>query len=356
MTVQLHRSRRVGGALAALALAAALIPSGTSVAQSVAPRVAPSRADIDSSTLACGVNRLLVPSCGVSWGVYTKQRTAAEGWATPFVQIERAIGRRFDLVKRYHDWSNSGGNGQFPDQYERQLGATGQRTLYFAWTSNIWSTGSFAHWRDIANGEYDSSVILPAAKRLKAWGKPVFIDFDHEMDGRTRTANGTPADYVAAYRHIQDVMANAGVTNVVWAWVPTGTMANVGRIKAMYPGDAYVDWVGYDPYNFYRCNGSPWEDPYRSLAPFYGWLQDNGMADKPILLGEYGSVPDPDNVGRIKDWYGGVPAALKRLPHIKAVIQWNSQTSTICDFRVTGSPAALSGFRSAANAPYVTGG
>jgi hypothetical protein len=226
--------------------------------------------------------------CGVLWGLYTTQVSAAEGWATPFTRVEGDIGRRFDMIKRYHDFSNEGGSGQFPDQYERQLGASGERTLYFAWTSNVWSTGSITSWRSIASGRYDDSVIEPVARRIKAWNKPVFLDFDHEMDGWTRTANGSPADYVAAYRHIHQVFERIGVDNVIWAWVPTGTMANADRIKAMYPGDGYVDWLGYDPYNFYRCNGSSWESPTQSLRPFYDWLTSNISASKPILLGEYG--------------------------------------------------------------------
>lgn len=354
MTSRLALVRRIGGrpVVGALALTMTAV-TGTSVAAGLTTSVV---APAPTGGSDCAPNRLLVPGCGVSWGIYTKQRSAAEGWAVPFVNIEQEIGRRFDLVKRYHDWSNSGGNGQFPDKYEQELGASGGRTLYFAWTSNIWSAGTFATWRDIASGKYDKSIILPEAERLKAWGKPVIIDFDHEMDGWTRTANGTPKDYVDAYRHIHDVMAEAQVDNVIWAWVPTGTMANVSRIKAMYPGNAYVDWVGYDPYNFFRCNGSSWENPYESLAPFYNWLQDNDMAGKPVLLGEYGSVPDPARPQRIKRWYAGLSDALQRLPHIKAVMAWNSRTSTVCDFRVTGSEPALEGFRSAANDPYVTGG
>ncbi len=309
---------------------------------------------IDSQQLTCSVGAKLVPSCGVLWGIYTT-RVAGQGWATPFLDIEQSIGRRLDLVKRYHDWSNAGGSGQFPDRYETQLGADGSRVLYFAWTSNIWSQGTFASWGDIADGVYDESVILPEAARIKAWGQPVFLDFDHEMDGRTRTANGTPAEYVAAYRHIREVMAAAGADNIIWAWVPTGTMANTARIKAMYPGDAYVDWVGYDPYNFYDCNGSSWETPYESLAPFYTWLANNGMGDKPVLLGEYGSVPDSSDPQRVADWYTGVSDALAQMPRIKAVIQWNSSTSSTCDFRVTGSPEAMSGFRSASLDPYING-
>jgi len=292
--------------------------------------------------------------CGVLWGAYTTQVSAAEGWAVPFTRLETDIGRRFDLVKRYHDFSGEGGSGQFPDQYERALGASGERTLAFAWTSNVWSTGSITKWRPIANGAYDASVIEPAARRIKAWGKTVFIDFDHEMDGQTRLANGTPADYIAAYRHIHRVFERMGVTNVVWAWVPTGFMGNRDRIKAMYPGDAYVDWLGYDPYNFHRCHDTSWESPEQSLRPFYDWMSANINNTKPVMLGEYGSVSDASDPERVRTWYENMSGTLARMRRIKAVMQWNSRTSATCDFRVTRDPQALLGFRRAGNDPYVT--
>jgi hypothetical protein len=305
---------------------------------------------------ACLRGRGSNAECGVLWGVYTTQASATEGWARPFTRLEGDIGRRFDLIKRYHDWSNSGGSGQFPDQYERELGASGQRTLYFAWTSNVWSKGTITSWRSIASGRHDRSVIVPAARRIKAWGKPVFLDFDHEMDGYTRTANGSPADYVAAYRHIRRVFDRVGVPNVIWAWVPTGTMANAERIKAMYPGDRFVDWLGYDPYNFHRCNGSSWESPTQSLRPFYDWLGAHISDRKPVLLGEYGSVSDPTDPDRVEQWYAGVSGALASMRRIRAVMQWSSQTSAACDFRITRDPQALRGFRKAGRAPYVTTG
>ena len=302
----------------------------------------------------CLMGRGSNTDCGVLWGAYTTQVSAAEGWAVPFTRLETDIGRRFDLVKRYHDFSGEGGSGQFPDQYERALGASGERTLAFAWTSNVWSTGSITKWRPIANGAYDASVIEPAARRIKAWGKTVFIDFDHEMDGQTRLANGTPADYIAAYRHIHRVFERMGVTNVVWAWVPTGFMGNRDRIKAMYPGDAYVDWLGYDPYNFHRCHDTSWESPEQSLRPFYDWMSANINNTKPVMLGEYGSVSDASDPERVRTWYENMSGTLARMRRIKAVMQWNSRTSATCDFRVTRDPQALLGFRRAGNDPYVT--
>jgi hypothetical protein len=70
-----------------------------------------------------------------------------------------------------------------------------------------------------------------------------------------------------------------------------------------------------------------------------------------MMLGEYASTPGP----RVGIWYSNVAAALKRLPRIKAVMQWGSATSSRCDFRLSDSAAAMQGFRKSSLSPYVLG-
>jgi hypothetical protein len=292
----------------------------------------------------CKLSAKLVPSCGVLWGIYTKP-TGSEGWEKAFTNLESSTDRQFDIVKRYHDWSNQGGNGQFPDKYEQALGASGDRILYFAWVSNLWSSGSHVMWKDIAAGKYDDSVILPQAARFKAWKKPVFMGYDHEADGATRTSFGSAADYVAAYRHIHDVLQGAGVTNVVYVYNPTGYLGNEAKIAAMYPGDKYVDWIAYDPYNFYLCHKTSWKAPLATFSAFYNYLKNAGLGDKPFMLGEYGTGNDPSHPAAMGDWYAQVAPALEKLPNIKAAIMWNSTVSgQNCDFRLGVSPHTLQGF------------
>jgi hypothetical protein len=328
-------------------------PTPTGVSTTVAPprvteTTAPAKAQPTTTTPAptgkCKVNAKLVPSCGVLWGIYTKP-TGSEGWEKAFTNLEAKTDRQFDIVKRYHDWSNQGGNGQFPDKYEQALGASGDRILYFAWVSNLWSSGSHVMWKDIAAGKYDDSVILPQAQRFKAWKKPVFMGYDHEADGATRTTFGSSADYVAAYRHIHDVLQGAGVTNVVYVYNPTGYLGNEAKISAMYPGDKYVDWIAYDPYNFYLCHRTAWKAPEQTFSAFYDYLEKAGLGDKPFMLGEYGSGNDPQHPSAMGDWYSQVAPALKQLPNIKAAIMWDSTVSgQNCDFRLSVSPHTLQGF------------
>jgi hypothetical protein len=296
----------------------------------------------------------LVPTCGALWGIYA--HAVAGNWARGVTNLEHLVGRRFDLVKRYHDFSGTGGNGAFPDAYEKQLGADRNRILYFAWESRDYARGTKFAWRDIAAGRYDQTVLIPEARRIKAWGLPVFLDFDHEMDGSTRRGQGSPADYVAAYRHIHDVFAKQHVRNVVWVWTSTGTIADTARIAAMYPGDSYVDWVGYDPYNFYKCNGTKWKDPATTINRFYRWLESHHHGNKPFLLAEYGSSPDPADPAAKARWYADFVPALQALPNIKAVMQFDSASMSAtkkCDVQITSGPGTLQAFTKAGHNPYV---
>jgi hypothetical protein len=76
----------------------------------------------------------------------------------------------------------------------------------------------------IAAGQFDGYLRTQAAA-LAAVDAPVAVRFAHEMNADWypwgQGVNGnTPADYVAAYRHVHDVVTAAGATKVVWVWSP----------------------------------------------------------------------------------------------------------------------------------------
>jgi beta-mannanase len=210
--------------------------------------------------------------------------------------------------------------------------------LHFAWTAKLWSnTMATPSWKDIAAGKYDSSVVIPEAKRLAAVNTPFFIDWDHEMDGKTRSTWGTAADYVAAYRHIHAVFAQYGVDKAVWAWVPTGYSGNWNRVAAYYPGNDVVDWIGWDPYN---GSVKGWSSPEQVFDSFYNWLDQGNLgseaAAKPRMLGEYGSVGDPNNADRRAQWLSQVPSALSALPKLRAIEYWNQSEFALNSTDYTG--------------------
>jgi hypothetical protein len=319
--------------------------TGSTAATAATPMARPAKA----VHRTCRKSKLDVPSCGVLWGMYTPPVSGPGPQQQHFGTYERLMGRRFDIVKNYVGW---GAGTTFPTPSQRQVAANGRRILDFSWTALNFATRAKVTFGSIASGAWDKSVILPEARALRSFHHRVILDFNHEFDSRNQAGKGSPAQYAAAYRHIHQVMHKAGVRNVIWAWLTTGDTGHAAEIKASYPGAAYVDWVGYDPYNFAACRADPWRSPYQTFAPYYRWLRHQpGMKNKPIMLGEYGSGAGP----RVRNWYAGVAAALKRLPRIKAVMQWDVDESPACDFRLTDSPAALAGFTFSAKSRYITG-
>ncbi len=303
---------------------------------------------VNAAVTTCGATAKYAPKCGALWGVYTLQDGNPEQSVR---RLESKVGRKFDITSRFHDFSDSLVQGQFPDASERKVGP-GSR-LFISWQARVSSSNTDLKWRAIANGSYDR-YITSAANRVKAYGQPVFIAFDAEFD--TNLNKGTPADYVAAYRHVFNVFKAKAVTNVAWAWVTSGSISgsNAATILKGYPGDAYVNWVGWDPYNFYRCNGTGWKTFAEKVTPTYKWLTDHGLGKKPFLLSEYGSQYDSSNPSRSKAWHTAIPGALKNLPNLKALIRFDSNGSfrgKKCNFYIkNGGTASLTSFADAGRA------
>jgi hypothetical protein len=300
-----------------------------------------------AAATTCGVAGKYAPRCGALWGVYTLQDGNPE---TAVTRLESQVGRKFDLTSRYHDFSTHQHQGLFPDIYERRLGQT--RRLFMSWQARVSDTNTNLSWRAIANGKYDR-YINSAATRVKAFNRPVFIAFDAEFD--THKTKGTMADYKAAYRRVVNRFRAYNVTNVAWAWVSSGYLGagNAARIQAGYPGDAYVDWVGWDPYNFYRCNGTTWKTFEQKVTPTYNWMKANGHGDKPFLLSEYGTQYDANYPTRSKQWHAGIPAALKRLPNLKALVRFDANGffgAKKCNLYIRNGSGMLASFAQAGRA------
>jgi hypothetical protein len=342
-------SRRRAVAACCLALVGALGLGTGMVSSSAAPPKLPGTPAALGAANTCTRSAIDVPSCGVLWGLFTPPVPGKTHYAPHYGKYERAIGRRFDIVKDYVSWQPG---VTFPNDAYTKLAAHGRRIVYVSWNAINYDTRNSVSYQSIADGKWDKSVIVPEAQRLKAFHQKIFIDFNHEFDAKAQSGKGTPAQYVAAYRHIHKVFHNQGVKNVIWSWVSTGTIGNTAYIKASWPGAHYVDWVGYDPYNFASCTGRPWRTPFRTFQPFYHWLRTQpGMRSKPILLGEYASAP-----GRhLRHWYVSLAKTLRHLPRIKALFQWSAPTVENCNVSLANHNEALAGFAKASHARSVTG-
>jgi hypothetical protein len=298
----------------------------------------------------CHKSHIDVPACGVLWGAFRPPEPVPGHtyWSQHYQQYENAIGRRFDIVKDYVDFAPG---DTFPGHSSKKL-AHKHHILYFSWNATSYDTGDPVSYTSIANGAWDHSVLRPEAHHLKHFHHKVFIDFNHEFDAAAEADNGSASQYVKAYRHIYHFMHKHGVHNIIWSWVSTGYLGNKHFIRNAYPGAKYVDWIGYDPYNFAFCTGKPWRSPHKTFHPFYHWTHhQHGRKHKPLLLSEYGSAPG----SKVEHWYRSVAKALHHMHRIKAAMQFSAPTTENCDVSLADDSAAMTGFTHSSLARPVLG-
>jgi len=192
------------------------------------------------------------------------------------------------------------------------------------------------------SGKYDS-MIRQRADAVKALGGNVFIRFYWEMDGKLKAPwVHSPADFIDAWRHVHDIFVQEGATNVAWVWCPDAWAFTAHTAMQYYPGDAYVDWIGADGYNW---GGKDWGSFRSHFTGFY-----NAVAGrKPLMVAETGTVA---NGGNKVNWIQHMGHALQYyFPDIRAVCWFNSVNQGH-DWRVTDSPKWFKAWKSVARTPY----
>lgn len=105
--------------------------------------------------------------------------------------VEKAAGRPFDFVYRYHDI-----NDEVPDAQERKIVADG-RLLHIAIAARDFGAATRAgvSWADVARGKYDESLSAQA-RGVASLKKPVFVTFEQEANQRTKLGvAGDAADF-----------------------------------------------------------------------------------------------------------------------------------------------------------------
>jgi hypothetical protein len=283
----------------------------------------------------------LVPRCGVILGVATDPNTLAQ-----LNGVERTTGRRFDMVYRFHDLDNV-----VPTADERAVVRSG-RILHVSIDARLYASSSTrVTWRDVANGRYDGDLVRQA-HGVASLRSPVFVTFDHEPDNPIKVGRGTPADFIAAWRHVHRVFDRAGARNAVWVWVVMGWPPAIPRAAMMWPGNRYVDWISWEAYNSSGCRTSRTDAAHyrtfeQTLLPFYRWLLSDGRShgidiQKPMMISEAGSVAYPDDLARTASWYQDIPQVLAQYPGIRAITLWDRPGTGTCDYRFSAHDVILS--------------
>lgn len=292
----------------------------------------------------------LVPSRGAWWGAWVAPLSGQTS-AQAVSSFEATINRRLDIVHQYHAWDDA-----WPTATEYGWAAGGR--ILFGNASARESSGAVLTWTQIANGSQDS-IINALAARLKAFGHPLFFSFDEEPEDRYHSNQSvyTLASYVAAYQHIHSLFAADGASNVVWVWNVSGYSGDEPIYPQLYPGDSNVDWIGWDPYNWFNCpvnTTNVWQSFDTIVAPFYNWVSaghlSGGSAAKPYMLAEYGTVENTGSPTK-GNWFTTEVSTLPNRPNLRAVVYFDQNVD--CNWPITTSASSVAGFTAAGLNCYV---
>jgi hypothetical protein len=282
----------------------------------------------------------------------------ASGSTRELVQShERTTGTRLHGLRVYKDWDDVLFNSS--QIWARDTG----HTLFLSINSRR-NGGGGIRWADIAAARPGSQIyseIQRQAQQIKAFRDRVYIAFNHEPETAS-SWYGTPAQFAAAWRKIVSVYRAAGVTNAKYVLTLTawGFARKDGKnARYYYPGDAYVDHIAADGYNWYHCKSS--DDKWRQLWQIIEAHRQFGREHpaKGLMLWEFGSTEDPANPDRKAQWLRNARALFKQpgYSQYKAVLTWEgrlatSQGTRTCNFDYLSSSSARDAWKAMANDSY----
>ncbi len=245
-----------------------------------------------------------------------------QGWAMDQLKaMEAWQGKRHAVVNLFTDWCSR--TKTMDNLFKQQLPA-------------IWANGNvpMVTWEPFlctasatpadvlvrtGRGEYDT-YLQAWAERLRLYvagpdGQPgngddrrVYIRFAHEMNGNwypwSIGLNGnTGAHYQEAWRRTRAIFLAKGLDqrSVQWVWAVNNVDSPNARAEDAYPGDAQVDWVAIDGYNWGASQSwSSWQPPQQVFGPMAQRLR--ALTTRPLALTETAATTATT---------GGVNVALK---------------------------------------------
>ena len=151
---------------------------------------------------------------------------------------------------------------------------------------------------NVVAGKFDDDL-RAWARQAKEFGSPILIEWGTEPNGKWFSWNGKwnggpgegPKRYIAACRHIVDVMRAEGAANLQWVWHVNWLdqpEAKWNRFENYYPGDSYCDWIGLSAYGPLTPRTVDGTESFRfKMRGAYPRLIAIAPA-KPIIIAEFG--------------------------------------------------------------------
>jgi endoglucanase len=285
-------------------------------------------------------------SPGTYFGAYVQPRT---GWTradqeASINNLESYLGRTLDIDHVFHPW----GGKAFPSWrqvWDLQRG----RIPMISWSGTYLTS--------VLNGSHDD-MIRARADGLAGLGGRVLLRWFGEMDAGIYENDEieSPDQFVRAWRYVHDVFVSRGATNVEWVWCPNSYAFGTGEAQRFFPGDAYVDWICADGYNWAPARpSSDWRSFEDTFAPFYAWAASK---PQPLLVGETGVMEN--GPGDKATWVLDMGNTIKSVyPEIKALVYFDAYSTANFggwyDWRMDTSASSYAAFKTIANDPHFSG-
>lgn len=233
-----------------------------------------------------------------------------QGWKMDQVRaMEAWQGKRHAVVNLFTDWCNR--SKTLDNLFKQQLPnvwANGNVPVV-SWEPYLCSPAATPNDIEARAGRGDHDAYLGAwADRMKVFvsgpdgslgtadDRRVYIRLAHEMNGDwypwgAADGGGSAAGYVLMWQRIRGIFWQKGLDARTVQWIWAVNHEDVGSVGAedYYPGDAYVDWIGIDGYNWGASQSwSSWRSPDEVFAPMVARLRR--LTTLPLALTETAST------------------------------------------------------------------
>jgi hypothetical protein len=321
-------------------------------------------AKASASTSACPTDPVPPPapspSGSIYWGAWMGGNAFGSGysdapWDTnTWSRFESDASKPGSIVHFGNSWQSGGTFQSFPQGPLEQVRLRGAIPMLDWGTWNLGSSDQSAFkLSNIINGNFDSHI-RNWATAAKNWGHPFMLRMDWEMNGNwfpwgEGTNGNSSGQYAQMWRHVHDIFTSVGATNVTWVWCPNTIWSGSTPLSGLYPGDAYVDWVGLDGYNWASVKGSPWQSFSSVIGPTYSQLSALAPS-KPIAIGETGSVESGGSKGAwLTDMLNVLPSTF---PKVKALVYFNKYAGDGAPWPIQSSSGARTAFAGGIGSSY----
>jgi hypothetical protein len=200
------------------------------------------------------------------------------------------------------------------------------------------------HWTlaSTVAGDHDDQL-RAVANTIVEYGDLVVLRYAPEMNGSwspwgVNVEGNTPAQYIAAWRHVVTLFRKAGASNVLWLWAPNIQRgAKVKGIAQFWPGKAWVELVGFTGYGVTGSDHGAESEAGTTYDPTMELL---ARYKKPVILAETGV--DGADKGR---WMTSLGPWLKAHRNVLGLL-WTDMTppDSTGDWRFNDTKANLAAF------------